>query len=149
MRYAETDQMGVVHHAVYLVWFEQARTRLCLETGYHYAAIEDLGYHLVVTRAEARLVRAATYGQTVGVTCWIDRLRSRGLGFSYEVDHEGRRLAHGSTEHIWVERASGRPYHIPAPLKQPFERLLGGPVNAAGSLPAADPRDRPGTRAAR
>ena len=73
VRYAETDQMGVVHHSVYLVWFELARTRLCLETGYHYSEIEDLGYFLVVTRTEARLLRGATYGETVGVTCWRSR----------------------------------------------------------------------------
>jgi hypothetical protein len=49
VRYAETDQMGVVHHANYVIWFELARTRLCSESGFHYADIEKLGYLLMVT----------------------------------------------------------------------------------------------------
>ncbi|MEM7353560.1 MAG: thioesterase family protein [Acidobacteriota bacterium] len=131
VRYAETDQMGVVHHSVYLVWFEQARTRLCLETGYHYAAIEELGFYLVVTQAEARLIRGATYGETVGVSCWLDRLQSRGLRFAYEVDRDGEKLARGATEHIWVERASGKPCRIPPILKDPFEKLRSGAATSA------------------
>ncbi len=125
VRYAETDQMGVVHHAVYPVWFELARTRLCLETGYHYADIEKLGYYLVVSRVEARLLKAATYGQTVAVSSWIERLQSRGLRFAYKVDHQGQILARGATEHIWVNRSSGKPCRIPGILAEPFARLRG------------------------
>ena len=117
--------MGVVHHSVYFVWFEQARTRLCLDTGYHYAEVERLGYYLVVTRAEARLVKGAIYGDVVGVTCWIDRLQSRGLRFAYEVDRAGEILARGATEHVWVERASSKPCRIPDMLKEPFAQLAG------------------------
>ncbi len=117
--------MGVVHHSVYLVWFELARTRLCLETGYHYAEIEKLGHYLVVTRAEARLLRGATYGDTVSVACWLERLQSRGLRFAYEVEHGSEVLARGATEHVWVERASGKPCRIPDVLQQPFAALLG------------------------
>ncbi len=124
VRYAETDQMGVVHHSVYPIWFEQARTRLCLETGYHYSAIEELGYYLVVTGVEARLLQGATYGETVCVTCWIDRLQSRGLRFAYQVNRGEDRLATGATEHIWVDRTSGKPCRIPAVLKDPFDSLM-------------------------
>ncbi len=116
--------MGVVHHSVYLVWFELARTRLCLDTGHHYSEIEDLGYYLVVTRTEARLLRGATYGETVGVTCWLERMTSRGLRFAYEVDRVGEKLARGATEHVWVERASGKPCRIPEMVREPFARLL-------------------------
>ena len=123
VRYAETDQMGVVHHSVYLVWFELARTRHCLETGYHYAEIEQQGYYLVVTGTETRLLRGATYGQTVGVSCWLERLKSRALRFAYEVDHEGAILARGATEHVWVERRSGKPCRIPELLREPFAGL--------------------------
>ena len=51
VRYFETDAMGVVHHAHYLVWFEQARTHLCASSGYHYAEIEELGYFLMTNRS--------------------------------------------------------------------------------------------------
>src|SRR5689334_16218839 len=69
VRYAETDQMGVVHHANYVVWFELARTRLCSESGFHYADIEKLGYLLMVTGVEARYYRPARYGDVVRVVC--------------------------------------------------------------------------------
>ncbi len=125
VRYAETDQMGVVHHSVYFVWFELARTRLCLETGHHYADIEKLGYYLMVTGTEAKLLRGATYGDVVGISCWLERMRSRALRFAYEVDRDGDLLARGATDHIWVERASGKTCRIPRLLKEPFARLAG------------------------
>lgn len=126
VRYAETDQMGVVHHSVYLVWFELARTRLCLESGHHYADVEKLGYYLVVTRTETRLLAGAAYGDTVRVVCWLDRMGSRGLRFAYEVRRGEDLIATGATEHVWVDRASGRPCRIPGVLKEPFTRLAGG-----------------------
>jgi acyl-CoA thioester hydrolase len=125
VRYAETDQMGVVHHSVYLVWFELARTRLCLESGHHYADVEKLGYYLVVTRTETRFLAGATYGDTVRVVCWLDRMGSRGLRFAYEVRRGGEAIATGATEHVWVDRESGRPCRIPEVLREPFTRLAG------------------------
>lgn len=130
VRYAETDQMGVVHHAQYPVWFEIARTRLCAESGYHYAEIERLGYHLMVSRVEVVYRRPARYGDTVQVACAIARLGSRGLTFGYRVTRDGERLATGTTEHVWVEAASGRPCRMPEALRQPFGRLAGKTVPA-------------------
>lgn len=125
VRYAETDRMGVVHHAVYPVWFEVARTRLCLETGYHYARIEELGYYLVVTGTQTRHLRGAEYGDTVTVDCRLRRMGSRGLGFAYQVRRGDELLATGATDHVWVERRSGRPCRVPEILREPFARLLG------------------------
>jgi acyl-CoA thioester hydrolase len=125
VRYAETDQMGVVHHANYLVWFELARTNLCSLSGYHYADVERLGYRLMVTAAELRYRRGARYGETVQVACWIDRLASRGLRFRYDVRRGSEMLATGATEHVWVEIASGRPCRTPAVIAGPFARLAG------------------------
>jgi len=125
VRYAETDQMGVVHHSVYLVWFEQARTRLCQTSGFHYAKIEKMGFNLVVTRAECRFVSGATYGDVVAVDSWLERLQSRGLRFGYGVRRGDEALASGTTEHIWVDRATGRPCRMPEVLREPFTRLAG------------------------
>ena len=123
VRYAETDQMGVVHHANYLVWFELARTRLCALSGYHYAQIEELGYLLMVTAVEVEYRKGARYGDTVRVAAWIDRLSSRGLTFAYEVCRGDQQLALGSTQHVWVETASNKPRRMPAVLREPFESL--------------------------
>ena len=124
VRYAETDQMGIVHHSVYLVWLEQARTRLCVETGHHYADIERLGYYLVVTGAEMRYVRGATYGDTVQVECWLEKMMSRRLRFAYRVRRGDELLVEGATEHVWVDRENGRPCRIPKLLEGPFAKLL-------------------------
>lgn len=125
VRYAETDQMGVVHHANYVIWFELARTRLCAASGFHYADIEKMGYLLMVTGVEVRYRRPARYGDTVRVVCWNERLGSRGLRFAYEVHKDGEILVTGATEHIWVEAASGRPCRTPEAVREPFRKLAG------------------------
>lgn len=125
VRYAETDQMGVVHHANYLVWFELARTNLCSASGFHYADIERLGYLLMVTGVEARYRRGARYGDRLRIVAWVARLASRGLRFSYEVLRGEELLATGSTEHVWVDASSGRLCRTPEDLRAPFARLAG------------------------
>jgi acyl-CoA thioester hydrolase len=127
VRYAETDQMGVVHHANYVVWFELARTRLCALSGFHYADIEKMGYLLMVTGVEVSYRRPARYGDRVRVVCWGDRLASRALRFAYEVRNGGELLVTGATDHVWVESATGRPCRIPEPLREPFRKLAGLP----------------------
>lgn len=123
VRYAETDQMGVVHHSNFLVWFELARTRLCQQTGYAYAQIESMGYWLVVTGAQLEYRYGAQYGDTVQVACGIDRLSSRAIHFEYEVRRDGELLVRGRTEHLWVRAADRKPCRIPESLREPFARL--------------------------
>jgi acyl-CoA thioester hydrolase len=125
VRYAETDQMGVVHHANYVVWFEVARTRLCALSGFHYADVEKLGYFLMVTGVQLSYRKPARYGDTVRIVCWVDHLGSRGKRFAYEVHKGDDLLVSGATEHIWVEKATGRPCRTPEPLREPFRRLAG------------------------
>jgi acyl-CoA thioester hydrolase len=125
VRYAETDQMGVVHHANYLVWFELARTALCRQSGFHYAEVERLGYLLMVSGAQLSYRRGVRYGDTVRVAAWLEHLGSRGMRFAYEVRRGDEICATGTTEHVWVERASGKPCRTPEPLRAPFARLAG------------------------
>lgn len=126
VRYAETDQMGVVHHAVYPVWFELARTRLCETAGHHYREIEELGFYLLVTGLEIEFRHSARYGDHVVVDCWIDRLSSRGMTFAYHVRREERVLARGRTRHLWVRRDNGQPCRTPEVLAPGFAGLAGG-----------------------
>jgi acyl-CoA thioester hydrolase len=125
VRYAETDQMGVVHHANYIVWFELARTNLCALSGYRYADIEKMGYLLMVTGVETRYRHPARYGDTVRVVCWGDHLGSRGMRFAYEVLRDDDLLATGATEHVWIESSTGRPCRTPELLREPFRKLAG------------------------
>ncbi len=125
VRYAETDQMAVVHHANYIIWFELARTRICEMSGFHYAEIENMGYLLMVTAVSARYRRSARYGDTVQVTCWGEHLGSRGIHFAYEVHKDGELLVTGTSEHLWIDKSTGRPCRMPEPFRASFERLAG------------------------
>ena len=125
VRYAETDQMGVVHHANYVVWFELARTRLCSLSGFHYADIERLGYLLMVTGVEARYHRPARYGDTVRGRLLVraageprPALRLRGP--------QGRRAAGDRRHRAHLDREGDRTA-VPHPemLREPFQRLAG------------------------
>ncbi|MCE2472393.1 MAG: acyl-CoA thioesterase, partial [Anaerolineae bacterium] len=85
IRYAETDNMGVVHHAVYLVWFEEGRSAFIRERGWSYADIEDSGYFLVATELRARYLRATRYDQQVTVKTWIEDVQSRTITFGCDI----------------------------------------------------------------
>ncbi len=135
MRYAETDQMGVVHHANYIVWCELARTRLCLEAGFHYAEIEKRGLLLLVTGVQLSYRAPARYGESVVVSCWVDRLGSRGVTFAYRISRCDLLLATASTEHVWVDAASRHPTRFPAELYAPFAAFL--PDGPPGGAPTA------------
>lgn len=136
VRYFETDQMGVVHHANYIVWCELARTRLCLEAGFHYAEIERRGLLLLVTGVHLSYRSPARYGDTVRAACWVDRVSSRGVTFEYRIERGAPSpvspaggagpvlLATASTEHVWVDAGTRRPVRFPEELKAPFERFL-------------------------
>ncbi len=129
VRYAETDQMGVVHHANYLVWFELARTTLCQKAGFHYRDIEGMGFQLQVTGAHLEYRKGARYGDVVRVACSLEQLASRGLTFAYRIFRDSTLLARGSTNHVWVDVAKGRACRIPGPLERPFRALLTGSVD--------------------
>ena len=85
MRYAETDAMGVVHHANYLVYFEEGRSQYMRDLGSDYALIEASGYRLPVTEAQLRYVGSSRYGERVRIRTRIGENRSRSLTFHYEV----------------------------------------------------------------
>ena len=72
VRYAETDAMGVVHHATYLVYFEEGRSQYMRDIGSDYANMEASGYQLPVTEIGVRYVGSLRYGERVKIRTWID-----------------------------------------------------------------------------
>lgn len=114
VRYAETDTMGIVHHSVYLVYFEEGRSQLFRQMGSDYAAVEASGYGLPVVEAGARYLAGARYGERVTIRTRVDELRSRSLSFAYEVTNPdtGDKLATGFSRHIWTD-ANGSPTRMP------------------------------------
>ncbi|MDP6538093.1 MAG: thioesterase family protein [Planctomycetota bacterium] len=85
VRYAETDQMGVVHHASYLLYLEDGRTRLLEERGLPYTEIEAAGLGLPVRRVDLRFREAARYGDELCVHTRLSRLRAASVAFDYEI----------------------------------------------------------------
>jgi len=114
VRYAETDQMGIVHHSAYVPWLEEARSALSRQYGKPYADLERAGYGLAVTELHLRFATPARYDQAVTVRVRVSKVRSRQVDFEYEVvDAEtGECLATGATMHICIDRA-GRPVRLP------------------------------------
>ncbi|HYM69326.1 MAG TPA: thioesterase family protein [bacterium] len=130
VRYAETDQMGVAHHASYLVWFEAARTELIRERGRSYAEIEAAGWLLVVVEAHCRYRRPARYDEVLVVRARVREVRAATLAFAYEVVRkaDGEILADGYTVHATVDR-TGRARRIP----EEIARLLAPTVSETGA----------------
>lgn len=107
VRYAETDAMGIVHHAAYIVYFEEGRSHYMRERGSSYAEFEKGGQFMAVTEVQARYVRAARYDQRIRIRCWVEQIRSRGLTFRYELlDAEtSDLLVTGTSKHICLNKA--------------------------------------------
>ncbi len=123
VRYAETDQMGVVYYANYLVWMEVGRVALCKACGFNYRDMErDDGILLAVAEANCRYAAAARFDDEVVIKAWIGQAGSRMVTFSYEMRlaGDGRKLATGYTRHIFVTRDL-RPTRLP----QKYFRLFG------------------------
>ena len=106
VRYAETDQMGIVHHSAYIVWFEEGRSAWSRQLGRPYADFERAGYLLAVSEVGARFLAPARYDQRVTIRTWVSQVRSRLIRFEYEVlDTEaGQLLVTGFTTHICLDR---------------------------------------------
>jgi len=118
VRYAETDQMGVVYHANYLIWCEVGRTELIRAHGRSYAEIEQLGVGLAVSEATLRFHAPARYDDLVRVTTTLTEIRSRTMTFEYRITNavHGTKLATASTTLIGLDR-NGRVARLPQELR--------------------------------
>ena len=126
VRYQETDQMGIAHHANYIVWFEIGRTDLCRATGFSYRQIEDRGLILVVTEVNCRYRAPYHYDEEVLIRTHVAEAASRAMTFGYELrDATGERLhATGFSKHVWVDRESRRPTIADAEVMRAFQPFL-------------------------
>ncbi|HYM61079.1 MAG TPA: thioesterase family protein [Thermoanaerobaculia bacterium] len=111
VRYKDTDQMGIAHHANYLVWFEIGRTDLCRTTGLSYRDIERSGFVLVVTEIGCRFRTPFHYDDEVVIRTWVSDVASRAIRFEYELrdGSEEPVRASGFSNHIWLARDTWRP----------------------------------------
>jgi acyl-CoA thioester hydrolase len=122
VRYAETDQMGIVYYANYLVWMEIGRAEYCRAVGVRYRDMEvEDGILLTVAEATCRYLAPAYYDDEVIVRTSVQDAHPRLVRFSYEMigGHDGRRLATGDTKHIFCGR-DGKPKRLPEKYRSFF-----------------------------
>ncbi|ARF69144.1 thioesterase [Paenibacillus larvae subsp. pulvifaciens] len=116
VRYAETDTMGVVYHANYLIWLEVGRTEFIREMGYPYAKMEEQGLLLPVVETNLRYRRPAKYDDAITVYSRIESFTPSKIIFTYEIrrkaeaeqqneDPAGELLVTGTTVHVWINRS--------------------------------------------
>lgn len=122
VRYAETDQMGVVYHANYLAWMEMARTELCRVRGIRYRDIErEDGVSLAVVEVNCRYRAPALYDDQIVARGRLASSNARIVTFAYEIlnDETGKLLVTGETRHVFLDR-QGKPIRVPGRLKTLF-----------------------------
>ena len=115
VRYAETDRMGLLHHANYLVYFEQGRTELLRASGVAYKDIEDQGFYLVLTRVQVRYKSPARYDELLTLRTILMRTTLVKIEHRYELVRDGVLLAEGETTLGCVDR-TGRVQALPPVL---------------------------------
>jgi acyl-CoA thioester hydrolase len=129
VRYAETDQMGIAHHANYLIWFETGRSDLCRARGFSYKEMEDVdGALLVVAESYCRYKQPAYYDEPLVIRTKVGEIRSRSIRFVYEVVREsnGELVAEGETLHLVTDKDK-KVRTLPDIYRS---RLLGQPLKA-------------------
>ena len=106
VNYSETDQMGVVYHARYLVWLDIARTEHLRHAGMSYRDLEAAGLRLAVAEVAVRYRQPARFDDLVRVRCWVRDLASRRVDFGYAVERaeDGRLLATAFTSLLALDR---------------------------------------------
>lgn len=118
VRYAETDQMGIVHHSNYIIWFEIGRTEFMKELGFHYAEWEKQGILSPVIDIRVTYKKPTTYGETVTIRTWVQSYDGVRTTYRYEVINEkGEVCVVGESSHACVKKDTFRPIsmkkHLP------------------------------------
>lgn len=125
VRYSETDQMRIVHHASYLVYMEEGRTGLMRVLGFPYEEVERRGFAMAVRKAEVRYRSAARYGDEILVKTRVERFRGASIQYENEIVRaaDGELLATGSVEVACLRLdESFRPTPLPDDIRRALER---------------------------
>lgn len=118
----ETDGMGIVHHANYVLYLEQARTLWLYEHDQPYRAYIDQGIHYATTRIELDYQRATRFDDVIEISVWLDWIRGASLRMDYQLICDGDRVATASTVHASMN-AEGRVRRLPNERVEHLRRL--------------------------
>jgi acyl-CoA thioester hydrolase len=122
VRYAETDQMGVVYYGNYFTWFEVGRAEFCRQLGFDYKRMEiDDDSFIVVVEASCRYKRPARYDELLTIRTRLAESRRRTIRFGYEIIRKdsGEQIATGETNHVICDRL-GQPKSLPEKYRRYF-----------------------------
>jgi acyl-CoA thioester hydrolase len=117
VRYAETDRMGLLHHANYLIYLEQARTEMLRQQGFAYRDLEDQGFCLVITKIEVKYRQAIHYDDVVTIRTTVERTTFVRIDHRYEMYCNGRLAAEATSTLACVDR-EGKPQALPEALRK-------------------------------
>lgn len=106
VRYAETDQMGIVHHSNYLIWFEAGRTDFVKESKISYSEMEKEGILIPLAESNCKYIIGAKYEDELIIKTWIKELTPVKVEFNYSVirEKDKKEIAKGSTMHVFVSK---------------------------------------------
>ena len=132
VRYAETDQMGVVYHSNFFIWFEIGRVELLRSLGFSYRELEADGYNLPVAEVRCRYQAPALYDDMLLVRTRVVKLRPSLIIFGYETirERDGTLLAEGESTHI-VVGAEKKKAQLPEKYLAPLRRAMGSKAHHA------------------
>ncbi|WP_153124307.1 acyl-CoA thioesterase [Peribacillus tepidiphilus] len=113
VRYAETDQMGVVYHANYLVWMELGRTKIVKDLGFNYTDMEKDGVISPVLNVNINYLKSVRYGENVKIKTWIEKYDGIRTTYGYEIVNEKNEIcATATSDHVCVKKENFRPISI-------------------------------------
>ena len=124
-RYAETDQMGVIHHSVYAVWYELARTDFIKKVGISYSKMEEMGILLPLSKLTCKYHQATLYEDEITIETRILALTPSRIQFGYTVYKKGveKPVNTGSTLHGWTDKAL-KPFNMKKRYPELYETIL-------------------------
>lgn len=113
VRYKETDQMGIVHHSNYIVWFEIGRTKFMEQVGFKYADIEQEGLLSPVIDIQVSYKNPVKYGEKATIETWLESYNGIRITYGYNIFKQSGELAvTGSSVHVVVKKDSFKPVMI-------------------------------------
>jgi len=139
VRYAETDQMGIVYYGNYFTWFEIGRVELCRQLGFEYKQMEiEDDSLIVVAEAQCRYKKSARFDDILVIRTRVTQSQRRTLRFGYEIVHQasGELIATGETLHVICDH-QGRPKSLPQKYRAYFPATHTREDEPASAAPAS------------
>ncbi|MBO5409383.1 MAG: acyl-CoA thioesterase [Clostridia bacterium] len=123
VRYQETDQMGIVHHSVYPVWYEVARTDFCRKMGMSYSKMEEVGLMTPIYEVHSCFKAPAKYEDVLTVEAFLNKISEYRLEFFYRIFKDDILIHTGSTTHVFVGKEDFKLLNIKKRFPEIYDML--------------------------